>query len=113
MSGEPGRVYSGGQVKIVVDFVDDDGNPVDPATITYRLMSPSRVKSSYVYGVNDEVTNPQIGRYKFAVPSELLIEGGRWFFRLETTGTIYAREGNFIVQATPFNDSCLNTGYQL
>ncbi len=102
--GTPGRVYPGEPVNITVDFTDEDGLAYNPTTVTFRMMSPCRDQTNYVYGVASEITRPQTGRYQFIFPGTSLAEAGRWRWRVETTGSESAREGDIVVQDSPYYD---------
>lgn len=100
----PGPYYAGNPVKINIDFVDDDGLAYNPTTVTFKLMSPCRSQSSYVYGTDSEVARPSTGRYECTFPADVITEGGRWTWRVETTGPASANQNDFIIQHTVFND---------
>lgn len=111
MALAPGRYFVNTSMRLTAHFENDAGTDVDPSTVTFRLMSPCGVESSYVYGTDSEVGKSSVGDYYADfVPDE----AGRWFYRWESTGTgtTIAHEGNFLIQASPFYDSPF-TGYQL
>lgn len=98
----PGRLWPGSIVRVVVDFVDPNNTPGDPATVTFSTLSPACQRADYVFGSAAQVTNPQVGRYVLAIPSTSLLDGGRWRWRVVTTGATYAYEGNFVAQESRF-----------
>jgi hypothetical protein len=102
----PGKIYPGTVIRIPIVFSDEEGVAVDPDSVTFRLMSPCRSESSYTYGTDAELTQTSAGNYQMDIPSTVLTEGGRWFYRWQTTGvgTTTALEGNFVVQASVFFD---------
>lgn len=104
----PGRIYPGGVARVTVTFTDSNGDAVDPTTVTFRLMTPCHVESSYVYGTDSELTQTATGNYQMLVPSTLLDRGGRYHYRWQTTGTgtTTALEGVFTVTSSPFFDDC-------
>ncbi len=102
----PGRIYPGGVARVIVSFTDSNGDAIDPTTVTFRLMTPIRVESSYIYGTDSELTKTATGRYQMLVPSTSLDRGGRYSYRWETAGasTTTALEGTFTVTSSPFFD---------
>lgn len=108
---EPGKYFNGTEIRLTIAFTDDDGDFVDPDTVTFKTCSPSGVISSYVYGTDSEVQKASTGNYTADISPD---QGGRWFYRWESTGTAkkLAKEGNFVVQLSPFIDG-VNTGYAL
>ena len=103
MAFTPGKYYVNTVVRLTVNFEEDDGDDVDPTTVTFKTMSPSWVETSYVYGTDDEVQKASVGNYTADVTPD---EAGRWRFRWETTGTgtTIAVEGDFLVQYSAFYD---------
>ena len=100
----PGRYYNGTTLNVTVNFADADGVAVDPDTVTIKTMSPCGSQASYAYGTDAELTKLTTGSYNAElVPNE----GGRWFFRWISTGTGTATvlEGDFLIQASPFEDA--------
>lgn len=97
----PGKIWPETTLRITVSFTDENGDVVDPATVTFSTYTPSGTATSYVYGTDAEVGKSSTGNYYAdIVPGE----SGRWRFRWVTTGTgtALATEGNFAVQASPF-----------
>ena len=97
----PGRQYVNSPIRIGAHFEDDGGTDIDPTTVTFRLMSPQGVETSYVYGTDAEVVKIDTGDFYAEVTPD---ESGRWFWRWQTTGTnkTLAFEGNFLVQYSQF-----------
>lgn len=106
---EPGKKYVNTSLRLTVTFVDSDGDPVDPDTVTFKTCSPCRQTASYVYDTDDEVGRSGVGLYYADIVPD---KAGRWFFRWETTGagTSLATEGDFLIQSSPFFDG-IDTGY--
>lgn len=103
MTLAPGRIWPGTPVRLTNSYTDASGNAVDPTTVTIKVMSPSGVESSYVYGTDDEMGRSAAGIYYADITTD---RGGRWFYRWITSGsgTTIANEGDFIVQMSPFVD---------
>lgn len=103
MTLAPGPYYPGTPVRLTLALYDDDGNPVDPDAVTFKLMSPCGAVTSYVYGVDTQVQKASTGNYYADVTPDA---GGRWPFRWETTGDgkTITKEGDILVQCSPFTD---------
>lgn len=99
----PGKLYVNTTLRLTINFKDDDGDDVDPSTVTFRLMSPGGVESTYVYETDSEVTKQSVGDYAAEIVPDT---AGRWFYRWQTTGsgTALATEGDFLIQDSPFFD---------
>lgn len=98
----PGRIYAGSPVRVGAHFEEDDGDDVDPTTVTFKLRSPLGVETTYVWGTDDEVVKEDTGDYYAVVTPD---QGGRWLWRWQTTGTdkTIAFEGDFVVQDSQFS----------
>lgn len=107
----PGKYFNGTTINIPVAFTDADGVAVDPDTVTIKTLSPCGRQASYAYGTDAEVTKLATGSYNAELVPD---EGGRWFFRWISTGTGKAtvREGDFLIQLSPFEDAT-ERAYQL
>lgn len=104
----PGRHYVNAPISITANFKDSSGNDLDPTTVTFKTVDPSRLAASYVYGTDDEVVREDAGDYTATVTPD---KAGRWFYRWESTGGVIASEGDFLVQLSQFfDDDCV--GYQ-
>jgi hypothetical protein len=97
----PGKIYPETTLRLTVSFTDENGNAVDPTTVTFSSSSPGGTLTSYVYDTDDEVGKASTGNYYADIVPD---ESGRWHFRWKTTGsgTAIATEGDFIVQASKF-----------
>lgn len=97
----PGKIYPETTLRLTVSFTDENGDAVDPTTVTFSTYSPGGTLTSYVYDTDDEVGKASTGNYYADIVPD---ESGRWHFRWVTTGsgTAIATEGNFIVQASKF-----------
>lgn len=100
---KPGRYYNGTTINIPVSFTDSNGDAVDPDTVTFKTCNPNGTIGSYAYGTDAEITKISTGNYNAEIVPD---KGGRWFFRWESTGTGKAtvREGDFLIQVSPFVD---------
>lgn len=99
----PGKIWPGSQVDITVAFRDGNGDPMDPDSITFKLMSPERRETSYTYGIGETISKQSVGNYTARITPD---KAGRWHFRWESTGegTTIASEGDILVQRSPFVD---------
>lgn len=87
----------GQQVRITALFEDADGNDVDPASVTLRVLSPSAILSTYTYGASpDEITRDSVGNYHFDVTAN---EQGDYFYEWSSTGEgAGVQESQFMVR---------------
>lgn len=106
----PGRNYPGTQQRLTMAYTDQNGDAVDPSTVTFELMDPEGVLSTYVYGTDSEIDKSSTGNFYCDVIPDM---GGRWFFRWKATGTgkILNEEGFISIQASPFVDYYGTTDY--
>jgi hypothetical protein len=79
----PGRYYAGSPIRIGVHFEEDDGDDVDPATVTFVWKAPCGSETTYVYGTDVEIVKINTGDYYAEVTPT---EGGRWRYAWMTTG---------------------------
>jgi hypothetical protein len=99
----PGKLYVGTSVRLTVSFRDSDGALVDPDAVTFRTFSPCGTQASYVYETDAEVTRTSEGRYVAEIEPD---EVGRWRFGWLTETPTFATEGDFLIQDSPFANSC-------
>ena len=99
----PGKIYINTALRITANFTNDAGVAVNPATVSFRTMSPCGVEATYVYGTNAEIQRPAAGYYTADITPDT---AGRWRYRWEPTGdgTTIANEDDFIVQDSAFFD---------
>lgn len=114
MATAPGKKYAGSPIRIGFHFEEDDGDDVDPTTVTFKVRSPTGVETSYVYGTDSAVVKLSTGDYYGEFTPT---EGGVWRWRFQTTGqnVSTAMEGREIVQASEFDgftDTTYDYGYQ-
>jgi len=81
----------GDSIRLSAVFYDENGAVVDPTTVTLKVKDLVPATTSYVYGVDSEITKDRVGHYH----ADLTIDGagdGYWYFRWEGTGTAVAAE---------------------
>lgn len=72
------------------------GVPTDPTTVTYKLQDPEGVTTTYVFGVDAEVTNPSVGVYLLETPACTI--PGTWLYEIVGTGAVVATgQGDFTI----------------
>lgn len=109
MTMAPGPIYVGTELQLTFEMLSGE-TYVDPTTITFKTIDPNGTEASYTYGTDTEVGKSGTGQYYARITPNA---GGRWQYRWETTGanTVVAKEGNFIVQYSPFQDSYFYQDY--
>jgi len=98
-----GRVYPGNPMLLTLAISDDNGSPVDPATVQLKLISPCGRETSFVYTTSDELLRVSAGQYTADIVPD---NAGRWHARWETTGPVVVQEDSFIVLTSPFSSDC-------
>jgi hypothetical protein len=89
----------GDLVKFEATFVDEDDLPVDPTTVTLKVMDPSGNIDEYTYSAS--VSRDDVGIYWKNVAVD---EPGDWRGWWESTGTGQgAEQTQFVVEPTPFD----------
>lgn len=99
----PGRRYVGDTVRLAVNWQNEDGTDIDPATdVTLKTRSPSGITTTYVY-TDADITKADTGDYYIDIEPD---ESGRWFYRWAATGfgTNKVLEGSFVIQSSVFFD---------
>ncbi|MDF2751663.1 MAG: hypothetical protein K0S82_45 [Gaiellaceae bacterium] len=61
-----GQYPYGQQVTLFTTFLDENGSPTDPTTVTFRVERPDNLIVSYDFGTDPEITNPSTGYYELA-----------------------------------------------
>lgn len=107
----PGRIYVNTTIRIPVNYQNDQGEDIDPDTVTFKLSSPNGTITTFVYGTDAEVSKTSTGDYYIDVIPDL---PGRWFFRWDSTGMNKATavEGDFVVQTSAFYAACGRDDYR-
>lgn len=97
----PGKIAPGQPIRLTSSYVDAaTGNPVDPSTVEFELISPSGSKKTFTYLVGSDILKLSVGHYYIDVTPD---HGGHWFYRWVSTGSgAGATEGKFNVQASKF-----------
>ncbi len=74
----------GNQLVITGTITDGNGAAFDPPTAIYHVTDSQGTKTTYTFGVDDEITNPAVGEYVLTllVPYDNA-EGGDWFYGLQ------------------------------
>ena len=111
MATAPGKVYPGDNQRIDVLFYDNTGALTDPSEVRFKTMSPCGTSATYTYGTDTNLVRAVAGEYLIDF---VVTEAGRWRWRWEATGlsTPFVKEGNLIVQYSPFYDD-YGTDYAL
>lgn len=72
----------GDLLRVSASFTDEDGDAVDPSTVTFKVKVGGEV-TSYAYGTDDEVEKDGTGEYH----ADLSLDTeGVWWVRVESTG---------------------------
>lgn len=92
--------YIVGQEVEMVETFTVSGVPTDPTTVTFSLRDPTGVITTYVFGVDGEVTHPSVGRYLLTI---LPLVSGDYLYWVVGTGAVEAASspGTFKVLAEP------------
>lgn len=100
----PGKNYIGTELRLRIEFVDDNGAYVDPTTVAFETISPRAARVEYEFGTDSEIQKVSTGIYTADVTPDA---AGRWHYRWATTGTgtAAAKEGDFLVQDSAFFDT--------
>jgi hypothetical protein len=89
----------GDLVEVVVKFVDVDGQPADPTSITFKQRSPD---GTIVPLSETDASNPGVGEWRWLMPGPF-DAAGTWHFRAEATnGLITAVEQSVRVRKSAF-----------
>jgi hypothetical protein len=93
-----GQYMLGTGVTITETFLLD-GVATDPSNVTFYVRDPQDTLTTYVFGVDAELTNPAVGVYQLAIVPTI---PGHYNYRAEGTGTVVAAcEGDFDVLPSP------------
>lgn len=80
----PARIYPNTDVKLSIDYEDEDGTLVNPTTVVLKWMDPAGTISTYTYGTDSNIARSATGRY-YAIVTPT--SAGRWHFSWASTGT--------------------------
>lgn len=93
----------GQQSVFTATFRDDDGNIVDPETVTFMWRrSGSASEESFEYGTDDEVTKVSSGVYEFTAPP--FTAGVGHHVRVKSTAPATAAESSVGVAKSAFSN---------
>lgn len=91
---------AGNLVRVSVQFADAQGTPVDPATVTLKVLDPAGVQTAYTFGQAVDIVKNATGQYHCDIDAAV---EGNWRYRWASTGSGQAAgEGSFSVQQSPF-----------
>ena len=89
-------VYQLGTAVTVTETFSVLGVPTNPTTVTYTVVDPLGTTTTYVFGVDAEVTNPAVGVFVLDLPATT--EPGQWQYGIAGTGVVVANgSGEFTV----------------
>lgn len=98
-----GRIYPNTQLRITMTFRDDEGTLTDPDTVMVKTSDPCGGEATYAFGSDAEIQQDSTGVYYCDLTPN---SAGRWHYRWQTTGPVFAIEDSFIVLTSPFVDNC-------
>lgn len=80
----------GDRAKITATFTDpSDGTAVNPGNASFVVKDPTGTRTTYVSGVDSEVSNPSTGVYVALIP---ILKQGTYYAKVYSTGTYMAAE---------------------
>lgn len=80
------------------------GVPRDPTTVVYTVQGPDGIDAVYTFGVDTEVTNPDVGVYVLELPPPTT--PGQYFYGIVGTGAVEAAgSGDFTILASSVVES--------
>lgn len=88
-------------VRLVASFVDEDGDPADPTTVTFRTKAPDGTFANYVFPDDAAVTNPAVGTFRVHITPD---QSGEWCYHAEGEGAVQVTtpDGHFEVDESCF-----------
>lgn len=90
----------GDQVRLSVQFTDEDGVAVDPTLITVRYARPDGAETAVTYDGMTAVTREATGDYYLDLVADA---AGTWSYRWASSGAVTAAgEGRFEVRRSMF-----------
>ena len=96
---EPGRYLVNAPVRLQITITDEDDNPIDPATVRLKTMSPDGIERTYTYGVEANMLTEGPGIYLADITPD---QAGRWHVRWEAETPTTVQEDEFIVVRSAF-----------
>lgn len=80
----------------ISDTFSVDGVETDPTTVTYNILGPDGVTTTYSFPGDPEIDNPSVGNYLLSLAPPAI--PGEYYYDVEATGTVVAsRAANFSV----------------
>lgn len=79
-------------VRVTGTVVNENGTPVNPTTMTFKVKNPAGTTTTYVYGTDSQVVRPSTGSFYVDVTAST---EGRYQYRWESTTPNGADEGEF------------------
>lgn len=76
-----------------IDPLTTFGTLANPSTVTFEVLDPNNVTTTYVYGVDGNVTNPSVGIFVCTLTPPL--PTGTYRYRCEGTGKVDAASEDF------------------
>ena len=90
----------GTAVMMTAAFSDGSGNPLDPGTVTLRVLDPNGGEQVFTTG---QLSRTAPGAYQYTI---VPMVAGAWFYRFEGSGQCTATADSvFNVSDTPFTDA--------
>jgi hypothetical protein len=93
--------YLRGQpINVVKTFFDINpltqvGTPGNPDVVTFTTLDPNNVTTDYVFGIDPQVANPQLGVFLLSLPPESPVGAWKWRCAGTGSGIVDAEEGAF------------------
>ena len=81
-------------------FRNSSGTLIDPTTVTFKARNPAGTITTYVYGTDSQVVKDSTGVYHV---DWSLSSAGKWYFRIESTGTGQAADEEEVLVVTGFD----------
>lgn len=87
-------VYNvGDELHLEVTFADLENTPTDPTTVLFAVKTPTGTTTEYIYGTDEEVSNPETGVYALDV---MVTEAGEWGWKCTGTGAVNAADQGIV-----------------
>ena len=81
--------YKGNLIRLSATFSNSAGTSIDPTAVFVDVTNPAGTKTTYTYGVDEEVIKDDVGDYHIDISAT---SGGEWLYRWYSTGTGQAAE---------------------
>jgi len=90
----------GDLLRVSATFTNSAGSEIDPTAVLFSFKDPSGNKTSYTYGLHEQLVKDDTGDYHVDISMD---ESGKWYYRFYSTGTGQAaEEGEFKIEASQF-----------